>query len=163
MTIPTITNEEWLASCAACKTANTMISNEDRKKEEVVESANFQDSMRVGRMREELEDLTLRIEYLQNIIDSESFKKIVPDETERIRITNQQYHMQRYSDTLKHRIDSALEKSAFAELVIKEGYALSHGSGSEYQFSAQTLYEFAEKIALAAIHDKKIQNSLMNQ
>lgn len=156
MSIPTITNEECLASCAACKTANTMIRNEDQKKEEVVESV--KDQCHMGRMKDELEDLRTRIAALHKFINAGDFEERVPNVEERYRLKKQHEYMSLYANMLKHRIDFALEKSAFAELVIKEGCALSHGSGSEYQFSAQTLYEFAEKIALAAIHDKKIQN-----
>lgn len=161
MSIPTITNEEFMASCTACKTANTMIDNEDHKKEEVVESV--KDQCRAGRMKDELEDLRTRIVALHKFINAGDFEERVPNVEERYRLKKQHEYMSLYANMLKQRIDFALERNAFEELAIKESYALSHGSGSEYQFSAQTLYEFAENIALAAIHDKIIQNSLMNQ
>lgn len=161
MSIPTITNEECLASCAACKTANTMIRNEDQKKEEVVESV--KDQCHMGRMKDELEDLRTRIEALHKFINAGDFEERVPNVEERYRLKKQHEYMSLYANMLKQRIDFAVVENAFDELVMKEGSDLSHGSGSEYQFSAQTLYEFAEKIALAAIHDNKIQNSLMNQ
>ena len=107
MSIPTITNEEFMASCAACKTANTMIRNEDQKKEEVVESV--KDQCHMGRMKDELEDLRTRIEALHKFINAGDFEERVPNVEERYRLKKQHEYMSLYANMLKQRIDFGLE------------------------------------------------------